>query len=416
MVARLSVSLSVVAALGAVAYADKFTHTSDVKLAPKITDRAKPVQKHEEPQVPTFTASELLSLQALVGAIHEEQISILKNDLIPSTPDTEVDDKADLYFRLGEIYAKLHQLHRLKAIETELALPKEPDAKKKSAMKAAMADHQKQAKAALIGSITTYQQLLDNPIFAKTAKIDTAMFYYAYTLQSANYMKEARATYDRLLKNYPNSRYVPDAHFAFGEFHFEQRQLADAEARYRQVMKFPKSSVAIQAEYKLGWVDFNLGKHTDALAAFNEVAKKTAKDPDRTVLHRAALKDFVRAYAEIGKADKALPSFKRVSGDDGLAMIAMLGDLYLGQGKSDKAIFVFRQLMAEKPTSPNVCVWEHSVARAMLTVGTPVDRVKEIEQLVKLYSALRTGKTLPKAQRDRLQRAKVELKHQFGRD
>jgi hypothetical protein len=28
----------------------------------------------------------------------------------------------------------------------------------------------------------------------------------------------------------------------------------------------------------------------------------------------------------------------------------------------------------------------------------------------------RAGKTLPKAQRDRLQRAKVELKHQFGRD
>jgi hypothetical protein len=28
----------------------------------------------------------------------------------------------------------------------------------------------------------------------------------------------------------------------------------------------------------------------------------------------------------------------------------------------------------------------------------------------------RAGKTLPKAQRDRLQRAKTELKHQFGRD
>ena len=28
----------------------------------------------------------------------------------------------------------------------------------------------------------------------------------------------------------------------------------------------------------------------------------------------------------------------------------------------------------------------------------------------------RAGSTLPKAQRDRLQRAKVELKHQFGRD
>ena len=71
--------------------------------------------------------------------------------------------------------------------------------------------------------------------------MDMALFYYGYTLQGGKYMKEARAVYDKLLKNYPNSKYVPEAHLAFADYYFETGQLADAEARYKMVLKFPKS-------------------------------------------------------------------------------------------------------------------------------------------------------------------------------
>jgi len=414
MVARLASLALVLSVFASVAHADKFTHTSDVKLNVKLTDRTKPVPKREGPPAPTATAAEILEIQGLLGTIHNDQIDLLKNDLIKNTPDANVDEKADYYFRLGEIYAKLHRFHRLKGVETEIALGKALP-KQKAALTATMVGHQRQAKDALVEAIRTYQLLTDNPAFANAPKIDVALFYYAYTLQSANYLKEARSAYDKLLKNYPKSKYVAEAHFAFAEYHFEQRQLADAEARYKQVLKFPQSAVFWYAQYKLGWVDFNLGKHADALQAFNQVAQGTKHLPDKAVLHRASKQDFVRAYAEIGKADKALKAFQRVDGGDGIGMLAILGDLYLDQGKSDKAIYIFRELMKERPASPNVCVWEHSVARAMLTVGSGTDKVREIEQLVKLYAALRARKALPKAEAIECRDAASEMSGQLAR-
>ncbi len=410
----LSIPFAVAATFGA-AHADKLTHTSEVKPTVTLTNRTKPTPRRVEPAAPTVTASDILFVQGLVGAIQAEQIALLKHDLIANTPDSLADEKAGYYFQLGEIYAKLHRFHRIKSIETEIAIGKEPDARRKRALAATLADHEKQAKAALHGSIETYQILIHKPSFAGYARIDTAIFYYAYTLQSADYRKEARAAYDRLLKHYPSSRYVPEAHLAFAEYHFEAGQLADAEARYRQVLKFPQASIYLYALYKVGWVELNLGRPARALEAFNQVAQQTRTDPDKAMLHRAAKHDFVRAYAEIGKADKALPAFQRVDGGDGIRMLEILAELCLDQGKHDKAIYVFRQLMTERPMSPNVCVWEHSVARAMLTIGTTEDKVREIEQLVKLHVALRARKTLPKAAATECHDAAAEMSGQLAR-
>src|SRR6185503_16510653 len=118
-----------------------------------------------------------------------------------------------------------------------------------------------------------------------------------YLLESFKYMKEARDQFDRLLKNFPSSRHVASAHLAFAEYYFDANQLADAEARYKMVLKFPKSAAAQYAKYKLGWIDFNLQRYQEALELFFQVSRAGASD-----LAAAARLDFVRAYAEIGKA------------------------------------------------------------------------------------------------------------------
>ncbi len=397
--------------VSAPADAQKFTHTSDVKPNITLTERSRAVPKKEAPAAPT--ASQLLAIKSLQGTIHSEQIRILAEDLIPNTPDSDVEEKAGYYFRLGEIHAKLHQLHRLKATEAEIALGNEKDPGKRAKLTKEMTEHKAAAKQALLDTVGTYQKFVDNPIFVSAPNVDTALFYMAYSLQGGGYLKEARVAFDKLLKNYPKSRFIPEAHLAFAEWHFEQRQLADAEAKYKLVLKFPQSSVYRHAQYKLGWVAFNLGKFADAMQAFNDVIQATAKDPDKQMLYRSATKDFVRAYAEIGKADKALQAFKRVSNGDGFAMLAMLGDHYMDQGKSEKAIYVLRELMTQQPKHKDVCVWEHSIARAMMTVGTVDDRVTEIEQLVKLYSAI--GKSLPKAEAIECRDAAAEMSGMLAR-
>ncbi|HUS29742.1 MAG TPA: tetratricopeptide repeat protein [Kofleriaceae bacterium] len=373
------------ALLPALAHADRVTKPPVVELS----ERVKPVaQDKAPPPKPVATPDSIMDSQLAAVPYREEQVDLLKK-LIKSTPDSAADEKADYYFRLGELYASQQRVYRLQSARAEIAGDK-------AAAKAA-AD---KAHSFMIGAVSTYKDLTDNDSFRNFPKMDLALFYYAYTLQSGKYVKEARSVFDKLLKNYPSSKYVPEAHLAFADYYFESGQLADAEARYKRVLEFPSSNAYWYAMYKLGWIDLNLAKHQDALEVFYKVANATKANAKYEVLNRAAKKDFVRAYAEIGKADKAFDAFKRVDTKAAFGMLETLADFYLGQGKSDRAIYVLRELMKLQPTSPRVCTWQYEVAHATLALSgaTNADKVKEIVDLDRVYLAV-AGK-LPKGDAD----------------
>jgi tetratricopeptide (TPR) repeat protein len=379
----------------------KYSRNSEVKVDVKLSDRVKPkAPKKSDPkdQQPALSADDILSIEGLVGGIRAEQEQIL-TELIANTPDSEVEEKSDYYFRLGELYAKQQRFWRLKAVEAQIAADSAKGAQKTKAANDAKAAAQK-AKDYLLKAVKTYKGLTDNDAFRNYPKMDMALFYYGYTLQGGKYLKEARAVYDKLLKNYPSSKYVPEAHLAFADYYFEAGQLADAEARYKQVLKFPKSSAFQYAKYKLGWIHLNLQRFQEALEAFFEVAQATKNDKKQEILNRAAKKDFVRAYAEIGKADKAYAAFQRVDQKYSFEMLQILADLYLEQGKSDKAIYVFQTLMKQSPKHKNVCLWQYNIAHATLSMpgANNKDKVKEIENLVRLWGAIKDKKVLPAAE------------------
>jgi tetratricopeptide (TPR) repeat protein len=386
----------------AVAQKAKYTRNQDVKIDVKLSDRTKPIQpKAPDPkdQQPTLTADDVLSIEGLVGNIRGEQEQILV-DLIGQTPDTEVEEKSDYYFRLGELYAKQQRYWRLKSVEMTIAADMPKNAKNKPRLKQDAGTAAQKAKDYMLKAVKTYKALTTNEAFRNYPKMDMALFYYGYTLQGGKYMKEARGVYDQLLKNYPNSKYVPEAHLAFADYYFENNQLADAEARYKMVLKFPKSSAYWYAMYKMGWIHLNLQRFQEALETFFQVAQATKNDKKNEILNRASKKDFVRAYAEIGKADKAYAAFQRVDNKYAFDMLQILAELYLAQGKSDRAIYVYQELMKTAPTNKNVCLWQYNVAHAMMSMigAANADKVKEIENLVRLYGALRGKKVLPQAE------------------
>ena len=385
------------------AWADgKYKRNQDVKVNVTLSDRVKPIQPKQQGTSefkPELNADQVLSIEGLVSTIRNEQEAILVQ-LIEQTPDTEVEEKSDYYFRLGELYAKQQRLFRLKSAEAQIAIDKAKTPQQKAAAQAAAQKATDMAKMYMIKAVKTYKGLTDNDAFRNYPKMDMALFYYGYTLTGGKYMKEARAVYDKLLKNYPNSKYVPEAHLAFADYYFEQGQLDDAEARYKQVLKFPKSTAYWYAMYKMGWIHLNKQRFQEALETFFQVASATKNDKKNEVLNRASKKDFVRAYAEIGKVEKAFDAFKRVDASYAFDMEQILADLYLEQGKSDKAIYSYRDLMKRAPTNKNVCLWQYNVAHASLSMpgANNADKVAEIENLVKLWGALKGKKVLPQAE------------------
>ena len=332
----------------------RYSRQQDIKIDAKLSDRSRPKDpkdpKEQSQADQPLTADQVLAVEGLVGSIRAEQEQILI-DLITKTPDSEVEEKSDYYFRLGELYAKQQRYWRLAGIEAAIQADQAKTAQQKAKLKADADKGQAKAKEYLVRAVKTYKALTDNEAFRNYPKMDMALFYYGFTLQSGKYMKEARSVYDKLLKNYPSSKYVPEAHLAFADYFFEIGQLDDAEARYKMVLKFPKSSAYWYAMYKMGWIDLNKQRFQDALETFFQVAQATRNDPKQEVLNRASKKDFVRAYAEVGKADKAYVTFQRVDQHYAFDMLEILADLFLNQGKSDKAIYVYQELMRQAPTT-----------------------------------------------------------------
>jgi TolA-binding protein len=329
---------------------------------------------------PSIDADAVLSIEGLQGPVRAEQEQILA-DLITNTPDSETDEKSDYYFRLGELYAKQHRFWRIK--HAELA-PRTGAADRQQAAQAA--NH---AKLYLLKTVKTFKALTDNDAFRNYPKLDVALFYYAYTLQGGKYMKEARSVYDKLLKNYPSSKYVPEAHLAFADYYYDANQLADAETRYKHVLKFPKSSVYAYALYKLGWIHLQLSRAQDAVETFSQTVATTRGDPKQARLYHAAKADFVRAYAGLGTTDRAYDAFQKLDKTAALDLVELLAEVARDTGAADRAATAYRDLLARARGDARACRWQYRLAHATLSIpgATSVAKIKEVEALVRVYSS-----------------------------
>jgi TolA-binding protein len=347
--------------------------------AVKLSERVRPLQPAAQPARAPFDVSGALSIETITRPPRNEQEPILVQ-LIASTPDTERVEKADYYLRLAELYSSQQRYWLAKATE--------PNAKPADVQLATT-----RAKEALLKAVKTFRAIVDNDAFRVSPRLDAALFEYAYTLQTGKYIAEARAAYDKLLKNFPASKYVPQAHFAFGEYFFAAHQLADADARYQQVLKFPLSSAYWYAMYRLGLIQRELGHGSDALEALFHVVQATKTSPRLDALGREAMAELVRTYVATGKPDQAFAAFSRVDPKLALDALESLGDIYLATGAYDDATVAYRQIATAAPRTGRACRADYQIAHALAsTTSTPLaDKVAAIEQLA------RTAKTVDPA-------------------
>jgi len=63
----------------------------------------------------------------------------------------------------------------------------------------------------------------------------------------------AREFFHRLIKDYPQSKYVPNAYLSFAEYYFAKGEMEKRAQVLREGEQFPKSSVYGFAVYKKGW-------------------------------------------------------------------------------------------------------------------------------------------------------------------
>src|SRR4029450_10474338 len=100
---------------------------------------------------------------------------------------------------------------------------------------------------------------------AKYERMDEVLFRLAALLTGAKKQDQAREFFHRLIKDYPSSKYIPDAYLAFAEHHFDNGDMEIALKFYDKVAQFPRSKLYPYAVYKQGWCYINMTDYRQAL-------------------------------------------------------------------------------------------------------------------------------------------------------
>lgn len=241
-------------------------------------------------------------------------------------------------------------------------------------------------------TIRAYATLVkDHPNFRR---MDEVLFSLAFGLEELRQFDRARQVYYRLIKGFPQSKFVPHAYLSFAEYYFSEGDMKAAVEFYGKVLQFPpdKNPVYGFALYKTAWAAYNLEDFKGALKKFTEViefgmANPDARDSENLV--RQSRKEMVLPYANVGTPNKALEFFARFTKtkEQSLETFEELGELYFDTGKWENTVSVYQRLISEAPRSDRTCYWQTRVANAVISSKPKVDQVREAERVVDLYDA-----------------------------
>ena len=140
--------------------------------------------------------------------------------------------------------------------------------------------------------------------YRKYERMDEVLFRLAYLLQTIGKEEQAREFFLRLIKDYPNSKYIPNAYLSFAQFYFDKGEMEAAKKFYEKVEQFPKSDVYGYAIYKKGWCLHQPGRLQDRPG---DLRRGDQAGPGRQGQHHQAGQPVAGARGEEGRGQGLRP-------------------------------------------------------------------------------------------------------------
>jgi len=359
----------------------------------ELTSPKEPPQEQPKQVGPILTVDAFEGQQRnKINQITDKQIRYMYDLVEESASDDP--QKPDYLFRLGELFADKQRFLSLNARALDEKVFEAQQAKnpgQAASLKQQQQQYDKQAEDSALKAVKSYMAASRYP---KYARMDEVLFRLGYLLQILKKDDQAREFYRRLVKDYPQSKYVPNAYLSFAELYFQDGEMDNAGKFYDKVTEFTTSAVFGYALYKKGWVEVNLGNFKNALEIFVQVIQlcQNGKIPKNQAgpLEREAKKDLVKAYGRTPGAspDKAWEFFERMGGDYAPKMLEALAELYWEQGMFQESSKIYRKIIALNESSTRLCEWQNKILRNTLSSGNKRDQVQELNRLGNVYEAL----------------------------
>lgn len=340
-------------------------------------------------------------------------IDILKQEiqlitrLAQGTSDND-QDKPEILKRLADAYKELYTSINFMArgLEEKIFDAKEGgNAQLAKQLRAQQIALDKKSTVVREAAIKAYVQIRDK--FQSYEAYDQILFAIAYeidqmaievsdaTTKSA-YRARAREFYQQLIRNYPNSKYIPHAWMAYGEYYFhEEKNVQQAMKAYEQVVEWGEKNNPnyIIAMYYQAWCLINMQEHKQAINQFNRVIQYSVKHPSskeaKSVARRARM-ELVSPFSKIGNPNEAWGLFQKLGADRSQKMLDKLAYTYYDEGQWQDAIVVFHQLQKleienyQKNNGDDLCKYQTSVTRATINALPKEKQTQEISRQISL--------------------------------
>lgn len=226
-------------------------------------------------------------------------------------------------------------------------------------------------------ALELYERLVsDYPAFERR---DLVRYMMAYALVELDRSDEALMQYRQILAEHPESRFVPDAHFALAESAFGGASFQAALGEFEAVMEHRESQLYNLSLFKSAWCLWRLGDSDAAALRFRQVldlhGAASMSDAQRQRLRELqdeALDYLIQVFVEDegNSAADVFAFLEEIGGERyGRRVLERLSGTFMGQSRYAKAIEAFDLLLEMDPLAARAPGWQRDIVRANDNLG-----------------------------------------------
>ena len=225
--------------------------------------------------------------------------------------------------------------------------------------------------------------------FPKSKRGDALLFSRAISFMFLNKLPQASATFEKIIKEYPNSNFAGDSYFALGDFYFDRAEFSVALKYYDSATRYQRSKRYGWSLFKKAWCFYNTGKFRKALATWKKTVQYSRRERNKNTLRlrEEALRDMIYAFAELKMLNQAITYYKINGTKENISdTIMTFAAISMSQGKFREAIRAYRKFLTITPMSPKAPEIRRDMIGLYYETGNKKAMWQELEQMSRKYS------------------------------
>lgn len=230
-------------------------------------------------------------------------------------------------------------------------------------------------------------------------RYDLVLYMKAFAMSEAGRPDLALELYRRILDEFPESRFVPDAHMAHAEARFAEADFPGALERYELVLPHRDSDLYGLALFKSAWCLWRMNRTTEAATRFRQVLdlgrgrsgqQVSAEQRSRLrELQSEALEYLIQVFTEDeSNTAQDLFAFLQEIGGERYAdrVLVRLASRFYEQDRWENGIEAYNLVLERQAADERAPRWQLQIARGRAALGESDAAVEALEELAANYT------------------------------